>query len=170
MVIAVRAPGAARRMAQAGFTAIELMTVVTILAVLAAIAAPSMRELVLTSRVRAAASELHATLVRARSEAITRNAQIDVVPAAGGWANGWQLLAGATPLESRPVLEAVEAVPAAPATISYRVDGRISAGQQVIVFSVPSAAAVKARCVTLDASGRASVRVDKDGDPSNGCG
>lgn len=141
---------------------------ITVLAVLASLAVPSMRDLVGTARLRAAATELQATLVRARSEAITRNTNVDVVPA-GGWTDGWQLRVGALLLEQRPRLDGVQATPAAPAAITFRVNGRIASGQQVIVLSVPNVPSVRARCVALDASGRAVIHIDVDADPTNGC-
>lgn len=141
---------------------------VVLLAVLATIAVPSMRDLVATARVRAAATELQATLVRARSEAINRNASVDVVPA-GGWGDGWQLRVGALSLAQHPKLDGVQTTPAAPAAITFRLDGRIASGQQVIVLSVANAPSVRARCVVLDARGRAAIHIDADHDPTNGC-
>src|SRR3989304_3761383 len=83
-----------------GFTIIELMIAVRILAILSSIAAPAFREMIIASRVRSAASDLYESALRARSEAITRNAAIDVVPSGGGWAGGWtvQLAAAGTVL------------------------------------------------------------------------
>lgn len=56
-----------------GFTAIELLVVVAIVAVLAAFAAPSFNGLMESWRVRSAAEDLQSTLYLARSESI-RNA------------------------------------------------------------------------------------------------
>ena len=59
-----------------GFTAIELMVTVAILAVLAAIAAPSFKPLIERWQVRQASEELQSTLYFARSEAIKRGGGI----------------------------------------------------------------------------------------------
>lgn len=59
-----------------GFTAIELMVTVAILAVLAAIAAPSFKPLIERWQVRQVSEELQSTLYFARSEAVKRGGGI----------------------------------------------------------------------------------------------
>jgi len=61
-----------------GFTAIELMVVVSILAILAALAAPSFKPLMDQWRVRQAVETLRSTLYYARSEAIRRGGGVVV--------------------------------------------------------------------------------------------
>ena len=61
-----------------GFTAIELMVVVSIVAVLAALAAPSFTPLIESWRVREATEQLQSTLSYARSEAIKRGGQVAI--------------------------------------------------------------------------------------------
>lgn len=64
---------ATRRIRQGGFTAIELMITVAIVAILAALAAPSFRQLIATQRIKSVASALTESLWVARSEALKRN-------------------------------------------------------------------------------------------------
>ena len=61
-----------------GFTAIELMVVVSIIAVLAALAGPSFAQMIESWRVRDATESLRSTLLFARSEAIKRGGQIAI--------------------------------------------------------------------------------------------
>ena len=75
---------------QSGFTAIELMVVVSIVAILAALAAPSFTPLIERWRVRQAAENLTSSLYFARSEAIKRGGGI-ALDATGGWDKGWKV-------------------------------------------------------------------------------
>ena len=75
---------------QSGFTAIELMVVVSIVAILAALAAPSFTPLIERWRVRQAAENLTSSLYFARSEAIKRGGGV-ALDATGGWDQGWKI-------------------------------------------------------------------------------
>ncbi|AVO42116.1 GspH/FimT family pseudopilin [Simplicispira suum] len=77
-----------------GFTAIELMVVVAIVAILAALAGPSFRDLIDGWRVRSAVEEITSTIYYARSEAIKRGGRVSVrkncgVGTAQEWKCGW---------------------------------------------------------------------------------
>lgn len=76
---------------QRGFTAIELMVTVAILAVLSALAAPSFTPIMERWRVRQAAEELQSTIYFTRAEAIKRGGGIAIVAATGGWDQGWKV-------------------------------------------------------------------------------
>jgi type IV fimbrial biogenesis protein FimT len=62
----------------AGFTAIELLVTISVVAVLAALAAPSFTPLVESWKVRQATEQLNSSLYFARSEAIKRGGQIAI--------------------------------------------------------------------------------------------
>lgn len=76
---------------QKGFTAIELMVVVSIVAILTALAAPSFTPLFERWRVRSAADELTSTIYYVRSEAIKRGGGL-TIEALGGWGDGWRVV------------------------------------------------------------------------------
>lgn len=88
-----------------GFTAIELMVVVAVLAVLATLAAPSFQFIVERWRVRQTVEGLHSTLQYARSEAVRRGGGVfiqklpqgtngcSLAPQHADWGCGWVVFA-----------------------------------------------------------------------------
>ena len=91
---------------QSGFTLTELLAVISIAAILAALAAPSFRDMVRDNRVTASTNTLIAHLAFARSEAITRRTTVvlcrsadpvNITPVCGGgvtdWTTGWLVFA-----------------------------------------------------------------------------
>lgn len=70
-------------------TLIELMVTVSVLAVLAAVAAPSFTPLMERWRVRSAAEALQSTIYYARSEAIKRGGGVTITANGADWGGGW---------------------------------------------------------------------------------
>lgn len=85
-----RLSGHPRYVTQRGFTAVELMVAVAIVAVLAALAAPSFTLLMERWRVRSASEDLTSALYYARSEAIKRGGGV-AIDATSGWNQGWKV-------------------------------------------------------------------------------
>lgn len=81
---------APRSAVPAGFTLIELIIAVAILAILLALAAPTFAEISLRSRSTNAVNALVGDLALARSEAVKR-ARTAYVSANGNWNDGWQV-------------------------------------------------------------------------------
>ncbi|MDA0225218.1 MAG: GspH/FimT family pseudopilin [Proteobacteria bacterium] len=150
------------------------MVVIVIVAILAAIGAPSLRDTVVSNRVKTAAGDLHFSLSVARSESVKRNAQVDLTPVStANWALGWSVIAD--PAGTPRTLETYQAVanvtmtgPAA--AVSYLGSGRISSNASVsFVMRSADYAHIPARCVVIDPSGRPNVKTDTDGNNANGC-
>ena len=161
---------------QRGFTLLELLVVISVLAILVGIGVPGLRELLLNNRQAGAVNELVAALQLARSEAITRNVAAPAVVSvcassngtacAGAWSDGWLVFIdndgpGATSIDQ--VLWAAAApsgidvgTPPAPGTpVSYRRDGRVLAAADFVFCD--SRGASRARVIQLGVSGRPSI-------------
>ena len=149
-----------------GFTLIETLMVVVILAVLAGLAAPSMRAFMDSQIVKTPASDLYASLVLARSEAIKRNAAIDVVPVATDWAQGWSVRtqSGGTVLRTQDGYPRISIAASTAGTVTYGGNGRLSTSATTFRVLVPGNTQARMRCVTVDVTGRPSVRVDRNSD------
>jgi len=74
-----------------GFTLIELMVTLAILAAMLALAAPSFIAFQRNSELRGAANDILAALLTARSEALKRNANVFVVATDSDWTKGWTI-------------------------------------------------------------------------------
>ena len=88
---------------QRGFTLIEMMVTISIMAILAAVAEPYFDGTILTTKLRSYTNSLVSTVYLARSEAVKRNTQITLCVSAdgvscgaGGWEQGWIVLSGTT--------------------------------------------------------------------------
>jgi type IV fimbrial biogenesis protein FimT len=106
-----------------GFTLIELMVVVAILATLAALAAPSFAELIRRQRVESMREEMLASLAQAKVEAVTRGQGVTLLrttpcPQAQNaldWDCGWTVFAdlnGSNTIDAgEPILHVVHGKP-----------------------------------------------------------
>ncbi|HYD76855.1 GspH/FimT family pseudopilin [Ramlibacter sp.] len=82
---------------QAGFTLVELMIGIAILAILAMVAVPAFNEAAMNSKLTSYANTFSASLRMARSEAIKRNAPVKMCASSDGtncastgdWQQGW---------------------------------------------------------------------------------
>jgi type IV fimbrial biogenesis protein FimT len=149
-----------------GFTLVELMITVAVMVILAAIASPSMIELVNNRRAAGQTEELVAALQLARAEAIRRNARVTVCAGAGVTCSGssdwssWTIYGrdrtSATPDADENIRESTVAgavaVTGPTAGIVYKPSGMIDTQRQ---FQVTKS--TTQRCVTILISGVVSV-------------
>ena len=141
-----------------GFTAIELVIVMAIVTVLAALALPDLSNLLVNQRLRSAGTDLMSSLIVARSEAIKRNGPVEIRPASGtDWTKGWVVSATASneQIDKRNPLGSNVAVSLAPASITYQHNGRLSvAATNKVQFSDNrSGSALPPRCLVIYPSG-----------------
>ena len=135
---------------QRGFTLVELLITMTVMVVLLGIAVPSFKNFTASQRVKAAAYDLAATLLLARSEAVKRNKAITIAPASGtDWSTGWTVKETATLLDQKNASTGLAFT--GPANVSYQSNGRIAAA---VTFNITDAAVSSARkCVKVDLLG-----------------
>jgi len=155
----------ATRCGARGFTLIELMVTLSIMAIMMAIAVPSFRSFVNGQRVKSAATEIMTAVLIARSDAIKRNASVTITPTdAADWAKGWTVTVGAATLHQQEAIENVSAT-------TYTNAICTSAGSVPTVVFSNTGRPASASCFkfTADASTTARcVKVDLTGIPSSG--
>lgn len=97
-----------------GVTLIELMVGLAIVAIIAALAAPSFDRSIRDSQIRAGADTLISAMALARVEAVRRGKYVTICPSADGstcsgtdWTNGWLVFQdGAASVAATPVIDA----------------------------------------------------------------
>ena len=169
---------------QTGVTLIELMIVITIVAILITFGLPSMTGMIRNQRIKTASLDLYSSLVLARSEAIKRNAaNVSMIAKTGGWQNGWKICVDANSngacgaaeillLDQDPIDPSITVSGPAGNIITYSRDGRLSTATSVVAFTLRAGVNDKAapmRCVNVDVSGRPRTRMDTNSTDSDGC-
>ena len=82
-----------RRQRTVGFTLVELLVTIAVVAVLLALAFPSFREITIRTNVTSVTNDLVGALNTARGEAVKRGMPVAVVSNSGSgtWTSGWQI-------------------------------------------------------------------------------
>ncbi len=164
--------------AAAGFTLVEVMIVVAILAIFAGIAVPSFRTLIADNRMTGQANDFLSALQLARSEAITRSRRISICPSSSGsgctataWGGGWMVFAESltgtigsfdsasdTVLRVYPPLAGTSSLVANgnAVVVTYQPDGSVSAAR-TFTLCPNDGSGVRGRTIPITASGRARV-------------
>jgi type IV fimbrial biogenesis protein FimT len=137
-----------------GFTLVEMMTVVSILAVMLGILAPSFSGFLASQQAKALTYDLTSDLMLARNEALKRNVTVSIARAGSGWEQGWSVatVATAEQLSRRNASAQSVSVSGAPASIRFDPNGRVSSPLGSVRITIGGGS--NFRCVELDPSGR----------------
>ena len=154
---------------QTGFTIIELMITLALVAILAGFALPALQDLVTNNRATAQANNFLAALTLARSEAIKRRASVDVVAVdesdgANEWGPGWQVSSGGTLIRDfEATVGSTLNSQGGVATVTFDPSGMLSApavGTDMDFELLPDSGDTDfARCISMSRTGRASISV-----------
>ena len=145
------------RRREAGFTAAEILVVITIVGIIAAIAIPSMSNLLATQAVRGASYDLNADLTFARAEAISRGVTVSLIGLSGtDYKQGWRITDGTNTIRTQGARESGITFTASSNTITFDKTGRVTVGSpaQWEILPVGTAQDYQKRCLKLDPSGR----------------
>ncbi len=163
---------------QSGFTLIEIMLAITIAGILAMMAIPEMNYAMDNSRVRTATSDIHTTLLLARSEAIKRNGSITINRGGAAWTDGWEVKTGSTILPNGKqeaiggvdILCFTNTAGSTPcgATLTFERTGRSSSYIEFRMYNSTDTN-IPMRCVKVSLSGRPGSSVDSDNNAADGC-
>lgn len=152
---------------QRGFTLVELMVTVAVVAILATVAAPNFSALIEDQRVTSQINDLVGSLQLARSEAVKRGANITFAPVGGSYGGGWCIFIGAT-CSGNNILrqhEAAAALTAGPsAALVFNSQGQVSSTSLTpFAFTLTPAGCAtgdkRRRILTVSQTGRATMQV-----------
>lgn len=139
-----------------GFNLLELIIVIAIIAILASVALPSFTGMISRMKAQGAASDLYIALIKARSEAIKRNANVTLAIASDG--KGWTIYPSAaeqTLLENHITNSDVSVN--GDESVEYNSSGRITGVVSFGIKAVMGSASTE-RCVSTSLSGLPKVK------------
>lgn len=116
---------------QQGFTLIEAMIVIAIIAVLLAIVVPSFNDFFEKNRLKRAAEEVYGLLAKAKAETVVRNMDLSVSVDSGTWCAGYAAAANCNCAETDPDAAGACSVPLAGANVLQAIDGTSFTGVDI---------------------------------------
>ena len=150
-----------------GFTMIELMITVTVLAILTAVALPFYSSFTAGQRIKTASFDMMSQLTLVRSEAVKRNSNVTISATTGtDWKSGWTVQASQVTttitLSQQAALTGLSidcwtgsTATTCPASITYGNNGQLTASSPSFrIFNTSNTTSANTRCIGIDLSGR----------------
>jgi type IV fimbrial biogenesis protein FimT len=136
-----------KKMKQTGFTLIELMVTLAVIAIVAGIAAPSFSQIIQDNRLTTISNELLASLSIARSEAIKRGESVSVCQSNdqltcsndnASWHQGWivQVDSSNQIINERAALNNGQTLASTEASLTYEMDGLAVGILNTVYFTI----------------------------------
>lgn len=145
---------------KSGFTLVEMMVTVAVLAIIIGIATPSFVEMMRQNTLRSQANELLALMHYARSEAIKRRNNVEVAISAGSGGSGWVAsvnIPGTSPITGVRTLDnSASTSVIASTSIVFEANGRRSATTNVSCIAISYSG--KVRTINIGVSGSLAVK------------
>jgi type IV fimbrial biogenesis protein FimT len=149
------------RKGRCGFTLIELMVTLALVAILAALAGPSIDLLARRVRLDSDTERFQSTLSYARSEAVKRSTTVSVVPSAGGFSGGWRVFTDDGTLNPDCTLTAAQG------EALLRVQDPLSTSTNIMVAASPASEATAIACAVAQPTPPACISYKRDGTAIN---
>lgn len=146
---------------QAGFTLLELMVTLSIAAILAAIAVPTLQTITINRHADGLANDLQIDLMYARNQALSLSKEVTIEPLSSGWSAGWTIKQdgvvirqkGSTSSTSTHIAKTGEITSAA-SKISFDKHGRHAGSTTSITIKVAKCTGNRVRTITLNPIGQ----------------
>ncbi|WP_187806963.1 GspH/FimT family pseudopilin [Aquipseudomonas alcaligenes] len=158
------------RQGEQGFTLVELMVALVVMAILVGLAVPAFDNFVLRNRLRTFANSFSASAQLAKSEAMKRNSTVTLCKSSNGtscsnsgdWEQGWIVLSGTTVIRHQQAAPTGYSLSSSVASLTFQPSG-FGSTQATLTICRSSPVGSEERVVTVSATGRTTISKTQTG-------